>query len=47
MALAVEIQEKTREVRGQQRMYVEQRRRLENSSKVSFLELAVEKTLGG
>ncbi|MGC4046675.1 MAG: hypothetical protein QM758_23025 [Armatimonas sp.] len=34
-------------MRGQQRAYVEQRKRLESSTKVSFLDLAVEKTLGG
>lgn len=39
-ALAISLQEKTREMRTQQRSYVEQRKKLEGSAKVSFLEIA-------
>jgi len=44
-ALAISLQEKTREMRAQQRSYVEQRKRLEGSTKASFLEIAADKTL--
>jgi hypothetical protein len=44
-ALAVGLQEKTREMRQQQRKYVEQRQKLEGSTKVSFLEIAADKAL--
>ena len=43
MGLALTIQEKTKELRAQQRAFIEQRQHIENSTKVSFLELAAEK----
>lgn len=43
MSLAVTIQEKTKQLRNQQKTFIEQRQKLENSTKVSFLELAAEK----
>ena len=43
MGLALTIQEKTKELRAQQRAFMEQRKNLEESTKVSFLELAAEK----
>ena len=44
-ALAISLQEKTREMRMQQRSYVDQRKKLEGSAKVSFLEIAADKAL--
>lgn len=44
-ALAISLQEKTREMRMQQRSYVEQRRKIEGDAKVSFLEVAADKVL--
>lgn len=40
LSLAVTIQEKTKELRNQQKSFIEHRQNLEKSTKVSFLELA-------
>lgn len=43
MKLAIDIQECTRQLRAQQRAFIEQRRQIESTAKVSFLELAAER----
>lgn len=44
-SLAIQLQEKTREMRTQQRAYVDQRKKLDNSTKASFLEIAADKMM--